>query len=83
MGRPTTARAPGPSRCSGQAAVLYSCRPYGVGSCSALTGVVVGGTPTRPNVLLVMTLDDQEGDGDLGFHGNPKVRTPNLDRPAR
>jgi len=35
----------------------------------------------RPNVLLIMT--DDQGYGDLGFHGNPKIRTPNLDRLAR
>jgi len=34
----------------------------------------------RPNVLLIMT--DDQGFGDLGLHGNPAVRTPNLDRLA-
>ena len=33
-----------------------------------------------PNVLLVMT--DDQGWGDLGCHGNEKIRTPNLDRLA-
>ncbi|MBN9519888.1 arylsulfatase [bacterium] len=31
----------------------------------------------RPNVLLVIT--DDQGFGDLGAHGNPRVRTPSLD----
>lgn len=36
---------------------------------------------TRPNVLLIIT--DDQGYGDLGVHGNPKIHTPHLDRLAR
>lgn len=35
----------------------------------------------RPNVILIIT--DDQGHGDLGFHGNPKIKTPNIDRLAR
>jgi len=34
----------------------------------------------RPNVILCMT--DDQGFGDLGFHGNPMIRTPVLDQLA-
>jgi arylsulfatase A-like enzyme len=37
-------------------------------------------SPNRPNVLLIMT--DDQGYGDLGFHGNEKIDTPVLDELA-
>jgi arylsulfatase A-like enzyme len=37
-------------------------------------------TGQRPNVLLIIT--DDQGYGDLGYHGNPIIRTPHLDKLA-
>ena len=35
----------------------------------------------KPNVILIMT--DDQGHGDLGCHGNPVIKTPNIDKLAK
>lgn len=47
----------------------------------AMPGYTQAGPTRRPNVILIMA--DDMGHGDLGFHGNPIIKTPNLDKLAR
>ena len=39
-----------------------------------------GDPPRRPNIVVMIT--DDQGYGDVGVHGNPRLRTPHLDRLA-
>ncbi|MGF1581579.1 MAG: arylsulfatase [Gemmataceae bacterium] len=47
----------------------------------ALPSLCFAGSPKKPNIILIMT--DDQGHGDLGFHGNPVIRTPHLDKFAK
>ena len=47
---------------------------------SALVGGLTAAEPTKPNILFIFA--DDWGWGDLGCHGHPYVKTPNIDRLA-
>src|SRR5688572_20361520 len=40
--------------------------------------VAIAATPQKPNIIFILT--DDQGYGDISAHGNPTLRTPNLDR---
>jgi arylsulfatase A-like enzyme len=46
--------------------------------CIAFTAAVITSAADRPNVIILLT--DDQGFGDLSCHGNPQLKTPNLDR---
>jgi arylsulfatase A-like enzyme len=46
-----------------------------------LTCQATAGEARRPSIVLIIT--DDQGYGDLGCHGNPKIRTPTIDAFAK
>jgi arylsulfatase A-like enzyme len=42
---------------------------------------ISGKAKKHPNVVIIIT--DDQGHGDLGVHGNPVIKTPNLDKLAK
>lgn len=60
-------------------ALLGSC--ISIAAFALIVTAAVAPLGKHPNVIVIMT--DDQGHGDFGFNGNPKIRTPNLDRLAR
>ena len=54
-------------------AVLHTCLSFS----NVPTNRVSGSETEKPNVVIVIT--DDQGYGDLSCHGNPILKTPNLD----
>ena len=49
-----------------------------IASLSIFASAAPAAAERRPNIVLIMT--DDQGFGDLGVHGNPKIMTPHLDK---
>jgi arylsulfatase A-like enzyme len=62
---------------------LNGTKPFWIGLIALLilSSTAHADPPSHPNVLLIVT--DDQGYGDLGFHGNPQIKTPRLDALAR
>lgn len=46
----------------------------------SVVGSAFSAAPTRPNIVFIIT--DDQGYGDLGYTGNPVVKTPFIDKLA-
>ena len=49
-----------------------------LGLCAAALATETHARSNRPNIVLLIS--DDQGYGDMGRHGNPFLKTPNMDR---
>jgi arylsulfatase len=52
--------------------------PHLLALTAVLASAVFAASPQKPNIIFILT--DDQGYGDISAHGNPVLRTPNLDR---
>jgi arylsulfatase len=64
--------------CQLTALILLLCGSNRASAGSTATVPIATLTGSRPNIVVILT--DDQGYGDLSCHGNPILRTPNLDR---
>jgi arylsulfatase A-like enzyme len=70
-------------KCQHAAALAFSIEhlAFAIAFALFLPLCVVSADPKHPNVLLILT--DDQGYGDIGFHGNTMIQTPHLDALAK
>ncbi|MGB0330733.1 MAG: sulfatase-like hydrolase/transferase [Planctomycetota bacterium] len=54
-----------------------------LGSCEATAPATAGSTDAPPTLNVILLMTDDQGWGDLGLRGHPRLETPNLDEMAR